>query len=283
MILVDLNQILISNLMVQTRNKADVKPNLDMVRQMVLNSLRGFNLKFKDEYGDMVLCSDAADPWRREIFPQYKHGRRKGRVDSDTDWDNIFNIMATIKKELVDNFPYKVMYVENAEADDIIATLIKQQQDMIYLIISGDKDFIQLHHYGNVYQFSPILKGFIGEQDDPKQFLYEQIIKGDRSDGVPNILSKDDIFLEQGVRQRPINKKRMVEFGNIETNMTLDEDIKKNYLRNKKLIDLSQIPENIENRIINTFKNYKVKDRSLLLNYFMKNKMKTLIEQVNDF
>jgi 5'-3' exonuclease len=283
MILVDLNQILISNLMVQTRNKADVKPNLDMVRQMVLNSLRGFNLKFKDEYGDMVLCSDAADPWRREIFPQYKHGRRKGRVDSDTDWDNIFDIMATIKKELVDNFPYKVMYVENAEADDIIATLIKQQQDMIYLIISGDKDFIQLHHYGNVYQFSPILKGFIGEQDDPKQFLYEQIIKGDRSDGVPNILSKDDIFLEQGVRQRPINKKRMAEFGNVETNMTLDEDIKKNYLRNKKLIDLSQIPENIENRIINTFKNYKVKDRSLLLNYFMKNKMKTLIEQVNDF
>ena len=283
MILVDLNQILISNLMVQTRNKADVKPNLDMVRQMVLNSLRGFNLKFKDEYGDMVLCSDAADPWRREIFPQYKHGRRKGRVDSDTDWDNIFDIMATIKKELVDNFPYKVMYVENAEADDIIATLIKQQQDMIYLIISGDKDFIQLHHYGNVYQFSPILKGFIGEQDDPIAFLHEQIIKGDRSDGVPNVLSKDDIFLEQGVRQRPINKKRMAEFGNIETNMTLDEDIKKNYLRNKKLIDLSQIPENIENRIINTFKNYKVKDRSLLLNYFMKNKMKTLIEQVNDF
>ena len=231
MILVDLNQVLISNLMVQTRNKADVKPNLDMVRQMVLNSLRGFNLKFKDEYGDMVLCSDASDPWRRQIFPHYKHGRRKGRVDSDTDWDNIFDIMAKIKKELVDNFPYKVMYVENAEADDIIATLIKKQEDMIYLIISGDKDFIQLHHYGNVYQFSPILKGFIGEQDDPRQFLYEQIIKGDRSDGVPNILSKDDIFLEQGVRQRPINKKRMAEFGNIETNMTIDAEIKKNYLR----------------------------------------------------
>lgn len=283
MILVDLNQVLISNLMVQTRNKADVKPNLEMVRQMVLNSLRGFNLKFKDEYGDMVLCSDAADPWRREIFPLYKHGRRKGRVDSDTDWDNIFDIMATIKKELVDNFPYKVMHVDNAEADDIIATLIKKQEDMIYLIISGDKDFIQLHHYGNVYQFSPILKGFIGEQDDPIAFLHEQIIKGDRSDGVPNVLSKDDIFLEQGVRQRPINKKRMAEFGNIETNMTIDAEIKKNYLRNKKLIDLAEIPEHIENRIINSFTNYKVKDRSLLLPYFMKNKMKTLIEQVNDF
>ena len=109
--------------MVQTRGKADVKPNLEMVRSMVLNSLRGFNLKFRDEYGKMVLCSDASNPWRRAIFPHYKHGRRKGRVDSDTDWNNIFAIMAEIKKELVDNFPYVVMHVDNAEADDIIAVL----------------------------------------------------------------------------------------------------------------------------------------------------------------
>ena len=119
MILVDLNQVLISNLMVQTRGKAEVKPNMEMVRSMVLNSLRGFNLKFRDEYGKMVLCSDAANPWRRKVFPNYKHGRRKGRTDSDTDWDNIFAIMAEIKKELVDNFPYAVMHVENAEADDM--------------------------------------------------------------------------------------------------------------------------------------------------------------------
>ena len=281
MILVDLNQVLISNLMVQTRNKADVKPNLEMVRQMVLNSLRGFNLKFRDEYGEMVLCSDAADPWRRQIFPHYKHGRRKGRVDSDTDWDNIFDIMATIKKELVDNFPYKVMYVENAEADDIIATLIKQQQDMIYLIISGDKDFIQLHHYGNVYQFSPILKGFIGEQDDPKQFLYEQIIKGDRSDGVPNILSDDEIFV-RGDRQKPITKQKLEEWSNLD-NIPLGSETKKNYNRNKKLIDLSQIPKTIEDSIINSYRSYKVPNRSLLLPYFIKHKLKSLIENINDF
>jgi|TARA_B100000902_G_scaffold398915_1_gene467497 hypothetical protein len=283
MILVDLNQVLISNLMVQTRGKPEVKPNLDMVRQMVLNSLRGFNIKFKDEYGDMVLCSDAADPWRRKIFPHYKHGRRKGRADSDTDWDNIFAIMATIKKELEDNFPYVVMHVDNAEADDIIASLIKMREESMYLIVSGDKDFIQLHHYGDVYQFSPILKGYIGEQEDPIRFLHEQIIKGDRSDGVPNVLSADDIFLNSDVRQRPINKKRLEELANIETNLDIDPAIKKNYERNKRLIDLSQIPEDIEKSIINTYKNYKVKDRSLLLNYFMKNKMKTLIEQVNDF
>jgi 5'-3' exonuclease len=283
MILVDLNQVLISNLMVQTRGKPEVKPNLDMVRQMVLNSLRGFNIKFRDEYGKMILCSDAANPWRREIFPLYKHGRRKGRVDSDTDWDNIFDIMLTIKNELIENFPYIVMHVAKAEADDIIASLIKLREEDKYLIVSGDKDFIQLHHYGDVYQFSPILKGYIGENEDPIQFLHEQIIKGDRSDGVPNVLSADDIFLDKAVRQRPINKKRLAEFTNIETSLDIEPSIKKNYQRNKALIDLSQIPEYIEKSIINTYKNYKAKDRSLLLSYFMKNKLKTLIEQVNDF
>ena len=281
MILVDLNQVLISNLMAQTRGKSDVKPNKDMIRHMVLNSLRGFNLKFKEEYGTMVLCSDAGDPWRREIFPNYKHGRRKSRVDGPFDWDNIFQIITEIKNEIRDNFPYIVMYVKNCEADDIIATLVKQQTESKYLIVSGDKDFIQLQHYGNVYQFSPLLKGFVGEQEDPIKFLREQIIKGDRSDGVPNILSDDDIFLREQ-RQKPINKKRLSEWSNID-NIPLGSQTRKYFERNKTLIDLSEIPESIEKRIINSFKDYKVKSRTLLLPYFIENKLKSLIENINDF
>ena len=281
MILVDLNQVSISNLMAQTRGKADVKPNKDMIRHMILNSLRLFNSKFKEEFGTMVLCSDAGDPWRRDIFPNYKYARRKSRDDSDFDWTNIFNIITEIKQELIDNFPYVVMYVENAEADDIIASLVKQQKDDKYIIISGDKDFVQLQHYGNVYQWSPLLKGFIGEQEDPKTFLREQIIKGDRSDGVPNILSDDDIFV-RGERQKPINKKRLQEWSNID-NIPLGSETRKYYDRNKRLIDLSMIPENISQSIINRYKNYKVNDRSLLLQYFIDNKLKALIENINDF
>ena len=281
MILVDLNQVSISNLMAQTRGKPDVKPNKDMIRHMILNSLRGFNIKFKEEFGQMVLCADAGDPWRREIFPNYKYHRRKGRVDGPFDWDNIFNIITEIKNEIRDNFPYMVMYVENSEADDIIATLVKQRTEEKYLIISGDKDFVQLQHYGDVYQWSPLLKGFIGEQEDPKQFLREQVIKGDRSDGVPNILSDDDIFV-RGERQRPINSKRLEEWKNIE-NIPLGSETKKYYERNKKLIDLSQIPDRIEKSIINSFNNYKVNDRSLLLKYFIDKKLKSLIDKINDF
>ena len=281
MILVDLNQVLISNLMAQVRGKGDVKPNKEMIRHMVLNSLRGFNVKFKDEYGTMVLCSDAGDPWRRDFFKYYKHSRKMARQDGPFDWDNIFNVITEIKNELKENFPYVVMYVENSEADDIIATLVKQQTESKYLIVSGDKDFVQLQHYDNVYQWSPLLKGYIGEQEDPIKFLREQIIKGDRSDCVPNILSADDVFVK-GERQKPVMKKQLEEWIDIE-NIPLGAETKKYYNRNKKLIDLSQIPLTIENNIINTYKNYKIKDRSLLLNYFIDKKLKSLIDKINDF
>ena len=281
MILVDLNQVLISNLMAQIRGKAEVKPNKDMIRHMVLNSLRGFNSMFKEEYGQMVLCSDAGDPWRRGYFPNYKFSRRKGRDESDFDWTNIFNIITEIKNEIRDNFPYVVMYVEKCEADDIIAVLVKQQKEKKYMIVSGDKDFIQLQKYPNVKQYAPIQKKFLGEDLDPKMYLKELIIKGDRSDGIPNILSHDDVF-KTGEKQKPINKKRLEEWSNID-NIPLGSETMKFYNRNKHLIDFDEIPKSIEETIINSFETYKVKGRSLLLNYFINNKLKSLIDKIDDF
>ena len=281
MILIDLNQVMISNLMAQSKGNLTELPSKDAVRHSILNTIRAFNVKFREEYGEMILCADAADPWRRDIFPNYKHQRRKGRVESQIDWDGLFKIMSEIREEFITKLPYKVLHMEKCEADDIIATLVKQQTEDLYLIISGDKDFIQLQHYGNVYQFSPLLKSFMGEQEDAHVFLREQIIKGDRSDGVPNILSDDDIFLRDD-RQKPINKKRLEEWSNIE-NIPLGSETRKYYDRNKKLIDLSMIPEHISESIINRYKDYKVNDRSLLLQYFIDNKLKALIENINDF
>ena len=281
MILIDLNQVMISNLMAQNRGNLSELPSKDAVRHSILNTIRAFNVKFRDEYGEIILCSDAADPWRRDIFPNYKHQRRKGRVESQIDWDGLFKIMSEIREEFITKLPYKVLHVDKCEADDIIATLVKEQTEDLYLIISGDKDFIQLQHYGNVYQFSPLLKSFMGEQEDAHVFLREQIIKGDRSDGVPNILSDDDIFLRDE-RQRPINKKRLEEWSNVD-NIPLGSETRKYYDRNKKLIDLSMIPKDISESIINRYKNYKVNDRSLLLQYFIDNKLKALIENINDF
>ncbi len=287
MILVDLNQIMISNLMAQTRGDLVELPSKEMIRFTILNSLRAFNLKFRDEYGEMILCADAKDPWRRDIFPNYKHQRRKGRVESKFDWDAIYKILSDIRDELSNRLPYKVLHVEKCEADDIIATLISLREENMYLVVSGDKDFIQLQHYGDVYQYSPFLKSFIGEDLDSEQFLREQIIRGDRSDGVPNILSDDDIFLRDE-RQKPINKKRLETWGdkdyfNSNENTSSESEIIEHYKRNKRLIDLSMIPETIKTSIINRYRDYKMNDRSQLLDYFIKNKLKSLIENINDF
>ena len=228
----------------------------------------------------MVLCSDAGDPWRRDIFPHYKYSRKKGREESTFDWDNIFNIITNIKNEIKENFPYVVMYNEKCEADDIIATLVKYYyQDEPIMIVSGDKDFIQLQQYKNVQQYAPIQKQMVGEDIDPKQFLLEQILKGDRSDGVPNILSEDDVFVT-GEKQKPMTKKRIEEFSN-KSNHT--DYIGKNWSRNENLIDLTKIPKVYEDAIINSFRSYKINDRSKLLTYFIENKLKSLMENIGDF
>ena len=267
--------------MAQTRGLTDELPDKSMLRHMVLNSLRGYNLKFKHEYGATILCADGANPWRRGVFPNYKHSRRKSREEDTKDWSSLFKMIGEIREELALNFPYVILHIDGVEADDIIAVLVKENytKEKI-MIVSGDKDFIQLHKYEGVKQYAPIQKKFV-ENPDPVKFLHEQIIKGDRSDGVPNILSADNVFLIKE-KQRPINKKRLAEWADIE-NIPLGSETKKYYERNKKLIDLGEIPGHIYSDIKTKYDNYKVNNRTLLLTYFIENKLKTLIENINDF
>ena len=266
--------------MAQIRGKADVKPNKEMIRHMVLNSLRGFNVKFKEEFGDLVLCSDAGDPWRREFFPNYKYSRKQARQDGPFDWDEIFNIITEIKNEVKDNFPYKVMYVENSEADDLIATIIKLQEEDKYLIISGDKDFIQLHN-DRIRQYNPVLNKFVGKDENPIIYIREHILKGDRSDGIPNILSDDNVFIE-GRRQTPLSKKKIEGWVN-EVVPTFTDEQQKNYERNRQLIDLNYIPKEIEDNINREFNDVEVATRDKILGYFINKKLKTLIESIDEF
>ena len=279
MILIDMNQISVASLMMHLHmNRGELEE--DMVRHMILNSVRMYRTMFNEDYGEMVLAYDSKSYWRREFFPLYKASRRQGREESTNDWDVLFNLIWEIKEEISENFPYKVIAVDNAEADDIIATIIKLQKEDKYLIISGDKDFKQLQRYSNVSQYSPIQKVMIVE-DNPSRYLHEQIIKGDRSDGIPNILSPDDVFMTK-TKQSPITKKKLEEWSQID-DIPLGSETKKYYNRNKKLIDLTLIPNSLEETIINSYTNYEVPSRSKLLPYFINFKLKSLIENINDF
>jgi len=278
MIIVDINQIMISNLMV-TIHRDNLELSEDLIRHMVLNSLRGHNKKFRKEYGQMVIACDSGNVWRRQAFPNYKAGRKANREKSEHDWTMIFDLLSKVKNEIKEFLPYKVIEVESVEADDIIAVLCRRTNEKV-LILSGDKDFIQLHN-DRIKQYNPVLNKFVGQGENPIIYIREHILKGDRSDGIPNVLSDDNVFIE-GRRQRPLSKKKIEAWCN-EIVPTFNEEEQKNYDRNKQLIDLSCVPKELEDKINREFDNFEVATRDKILGYFINKKLKTLIESIDEF
>ena len=284
MILVDLNQVMISNMMMQMGNHQNAQVDENMLRHMILNSLRFNRQKFHRQFGELVICADDKNYWRRKVYAYYKAGRRKSREDSEMDWNAIFQALNKIRDELKEFFPYRVIQIETAEADDIIGTIVHKEGEQLntgsnpILVLSGDKDYIQLHKYANVKQYDPTRKRWISNSN-PEAYLHEHIIRGDKGDGVPNVLSADNVFV-MNIRQRPITKKRLLDFADINN---MNEEVKRNYMRNKAVIDLEQIPSDIKEQILSEYEATNTKDRSQLLNYFIKNKLRNLMESISEF
>ena len=282
MIIFDFNQVAISNLMEQIgSSKTPVDESL--VRHMILNTIRTYVKKFKDSHGpEIVIACDNKKYWRREIFPHYKAGRKKAREASGHDWSTIFDCLNKIRDELKVNSPYKVLDVDSAEADDIIAVLaLKYSATQKIMILSSDKDFAQLQKYPNVEQFSPILKKSIKEPF-PSAQLKQLIIRGDKSDGIPNILTKDDVFVTGG-RQKPITEVKIIGWMNQEPKEFCNEDMLRNYARNEMLIDLTRIPESLKEDILHTYDEAKGRTKQEFMNYMIANRLKNLLEVIDEF
>ena len=283
-ILVDYNQVMLASLFAGIGNHTDMDVDENLLRHMFLNSIRFNRKKFHSEYGEIVLCVDNKDVWRRDYFPYYKANRKKSRDESELDWNKLFESIHRIRAEIEEFFPYKVISVERCEADDIIATIIHEYGTELnmgsekFLILSGDKDFIQLHGYANVDQYNPVMKKWI-RNDNPDKYLQEHVLKGDVGDGVPNILSADNC-LAVGERQRPMTKKRMSTFFDVSN---MDEETRLRYNRNKKMIDLSEIPEEYKEKILAEYNKDKEVGREHLFNFFVKKKLKNLITDIQDF
>jgi len=281
MIIIDMNQISLASLMMYLNMNKTKEVDESMVRHMILNSIRMYRTNFKQEFGEVVLAWDSKHYWRRDYFPQYKAGRKKGRESSDLDWNSIFDCLNKIKSEIKENLPYKCLEVYGAEADDIIATLMKNPKRWFStenLIISSDKDFIQLQRYPLVKQWSPVTKQYVNGYD-PEIYLKEQIHRGDSGDGVPNVLSPDNTFVD-GLRQKPLSKKKIVSI--VDGNLPNDE-VKRNYQRNETLIDLTKSPAELFFKILDEWHNAPEGDRSKLLNYFTQKRLRNLVESIGEF
>lgn len=281
MILIDLNQVLLASLMAQIAGQKDVKIEEDLVRHLSLNIIRGHVRMFRQEYGEVVLCCDNREYWRKGYFPFYKANRKKSRDASDLDWNLIFTILGKLKEELKQYFPYKVLDVTGAEADDIIGTLAPRHcKSEKILIISSDGDFLQLQQYGNIKQYNPIQKKFVTSAD-PLGELKQKIITGDKGDGIPNIMSPGDTFV-RGIRQKVMTEGRLTKYLT-EEYTNYDDVAKSGYSRNQVLIDLRLIPGDIRNSIIDTYDSTKPAPRARLLTYFMDKKLKNLMEVIGEF
>lgn len=283
MIIMDLSQVMISNLMVQLGNHTNAEIEEDLLRHMILNSIRAYNVKFKADFGEMIIAADAGHNWRRQVFPYYKANRRKNREKSEINWTVVFETLNKVREELKEHFPYRVIHVDGAEADDIIGTIVQEYGDTNekILILSGDKDFVQLQRYMNVQQFDPVQKKW-RKTNDPDRFIKEHIMRGDTGDGVPNFLSADDTFVV-GSRQKPISQKKLDLWLDQNPQDFCDEKMLRGYLRNQQLVDLNFIPANIKQEVLVQFEEQRGKGRDKLFNYFIEHRLKLLLESVNEF
>ena len=293
MIVVDFNQTAISNLMMEIGSRNDIEVQVPLLRHMILNSIRSYKQKFGKEFGEIVIACDNQNYWRREAFKFYKAGRKKAREASGLDWKQIFEALNLIRSEIDVFFPYKVINVDGAEADDVIAVLAEWSQTndtnnvlfsepKPFLVLSGDHDFIQLQKYENVKQFSPIQKKYVKSDISPEKYLFEHIIRGDKGDGIPNVLSADDSIVT-GTRQKAIRQDKLDIWYKDFDAMPQDAEFKTNYERNRKLVSFDCIPPSIKESIINTYTDKPTKDKSQLLNFFVEHKMKNMLEVIEEF
>jgi len=258
----------------------------NLIRHMILNSIRMYRTKFK-KYGELVIVADAGGNWRKEIYPEYKASRAKNREESKIDWNEAFRIINMVLAEIKEHMPYKVIHQWGCEADDSIAELVRWTQEFgnyeEVMIVSADKDFKQLQKYGNVKQYSPMLKKEVKE-DDPHRYLLEHILNGDPGDGVPNVLSDDKVMAE-GRRQNVLSSKKKAAL--FEDPKALGEEVYRNFFRNKKMIDLTEdtaCPIDVREKIINNFttQDPSVK-KSKVMPYLVSKNCRLLLENVKEF
>lgn len=277
-----------------SKASTDKEKGRNMLRHIILSQVKSYKNRYGQKYGDLIICCDGRNYWRRAVFPYYKACRKKARAESDMDWKLVFSVMDELMTDLKENFPYKLIRVDEAECDDVIATLTKyfQSNETIdrgfydeirpILIVSSDRDFVQLHKYPTVEQIAPRDKSKI-HSDDPKAYLHEKIIRGDRGDGIPNILSEDDTFVKEGGKQKTLSKKRLEEFMHADPEHCGDDEIRKRWERNANLISFERIPLNISESILEEYRKPVMGNMNKVFNYLLKHKCVLLLKDINSF
>lgn len=301
-IIVDFSQVAISvcivNLSTDLKKGKTGDESYNLIRHMVLYTILGFKRKYPN-HGDILLAIDSPSYWRRDYFPAYKGQRKHGREESDLDWGVIQESIRKLKEEIREYLPWKVIETHGAEADDIIGVLSKYLQtnelvqDGIFseepqpiMICSADGDHEQLQKYKNVRQWSPLLKKELKLKGSAIGCINEHIAQGDGGDNIPNCLTSDQWAIDRANniddkhRQTPMKKTRLQEFIDLGIDGCKTEEEKRNWIRNRTLVDYDYIPDELQARIIQDYIDSKPsKNKMRMMTWFAKNRMKKLYDE----
>lgn len=234
--------------------------DLDSIRKMVVHYIS----KHIQAGRPVVIAADAAS-WRKQEFPPYKWRRYQNKGRDDFKYDEFIVVLQKVLEEIKEHSPCAVLRVPGAEGDDIIAAFAAiMAEEGGVCIHSTDKDLLQLQlHYSGVRQFSPTEWKYITAQSKGYS-LIEHIIRGDAGDDVPNILSADDVFMTK-TRQTVLTASRYSEMYALLSSERpedqMDDEQKRRYHRNRKLIDLREIPFDVVERIFAAYTEEKEKMR----------------------
>lgn len=281
-ILVDFSAVAVSSVMISMQQHIELDENA--TRHIILNVIRSVRRKFHKQYGEVVICIDAKNYWRKQIFPHYKAARKAARQQSTVDWKRLFEILDTIHNELKEFFPYKVIRVDRAEADDIIGAICTREPGP-HMIISNDKDFMQLQRLPGIAMYSPRISSLM-KCDNPALFLIEHIIRGDLGDGIPNVLSDDDTFVNPDKRQKRLTDAKVTEWVASVPENVFSPEVMQNYNRNESLISLFKIPEDIIEEVHRCYIDNSTITGSRgmkLMKYFMDKGLRNLVENLEEF
>lgn len=289
MILIDYSQVCVAAILAFSHDlkRGSENEKKDLIRHVALTSIKSYKKRYGKDYGDIIICCDGRNYWRKEVFANYKGLRKKARDESDLDWSLIFDTLSEIREDLKQHFKYKVVHVDRCEADDVIAILAESTQEFgkheNVMIVSSDKDFKQLHKYDNVKQYSPMLKKLVTvNKKELHAWLIEHIVKGDSGDGIPNIMSKDDVFMI-GERQKSVSSKRLEEFIQNGFIACRNDDERRNWQRNVGLVDFAYIPEDIKQAVLEAYEVPVQGDKNAIMNYLIKNKCRLLLNEIEEF
>jgi 5'-3' exonuclease len=281
MILMDFSNIAVRSVL--RDGEAADNINISLTRHALLRSILYYRRKF-NEYGELVICCDSKNNWRKQYFEHYKAKRKKDQKESFIDWDKVYEFIEITKKEISEAFPYRLIEIPNMEGDDVIASIViaKYRKEKC-MIVSSDEDFIQLQKFENVEQYSPTTKDFL-TTENLDYFIFEHIVRGDVADGIPNILSDLDTFVDETKRQKQLRKTKVDLWYD---SRDIDDSLNERFELNKKLVDLTMIPVELQEKAVEKFNSYNLEElnsrRKQLYGYLTKNKLFNILEDVGVF